>query len=212
MDIEQSWDLDDCPLSVSDSDYRSFMRLQKILPKEENDFVVVNDLAAASFDVNRPALVFVHPGDAIEVSHGLSRIARDRLFEESVSQQQAAGAEIIKMLNDPLDVIVLHRDSSCALFESADRNYDEYYREAVIRTSVNGVLYFGDRLEEAVEAIGRTLSIQHRPRVLVTGAYGNPKDGCAAFVARALHRANANTQISRYTYLQPGRNVRRLSL
>jgi hypothetical protein len=172
-------------------------RYEELLDEEGFDFEVLK--AAPRSD--RPLLIWIHPGDAIE-----DREAFDRREDyENTRQFQARMAEEIEDLVLTHQVVVLHRESSGYAFDQ-EHAYPEYADAlAMVEELSTTVLLYGDDLDQVSAWLIAELGANQRPQVFMTGAWSDPQHGCVAIVGQALDRAGAPVlRVSSWSPSEPG--------
>lgn len=145
-------------------------------------------------DAERPLLLVIHPGDAIERACDWSgQEGEHEVVALSASNQQGMAEEIIDKL-DSHDVVVLHRISSAYLYEGGVQNE---YVDALSQCDQQGVILYGDDLEAATHWMLQNVSglQEGRLEVFMTGAYANAEHGCITAVGKGLLEANPELKI-----------------
>lgn len=168
-----------------------------LLAEEGGDFSV---LAAPSPD-DRPLLIWVHPGDAVD-----DREAFDTRegHERSLNHQRQMAAEIMDRMRGH-QVVVLHRFSSDWAFEK--KRAQLAYREAMaaVTQDPTTVVLFGDDLPEVSDWLLAHQNVQARPSVFMTGAWSDPEYGCVATVGKGLEAGGVRgIELSAWSPSEPG--------
>ena len=167
--------------------------------KNNDDSAEFHVLQHGMAAVDRPLVVWVHPGDACEFDTD-----DEEVKAYSFDFQEGMAEELLGM--GQCDVVVLHRFSSEYAFEN-ERRVDGGYYEAmaqVVQDERVSHLY-GDDLDAASTWLLENMAVHGRPRVFLTGAWSHPDDGCVAAIGQALHAAGVtNMEVSPSSPSEPG--------
>lgn len=147
----------------------------------------------------RPLLIIIHPGDAIEDGIGYGdAIAAAEVVEFGRRNVIAMAREIDEKLATH-DVVVLHRQSSIDTFMRSD--FGQFlktekdikpYAKMCIKASEQGQVLFGDDLDACAKWILENMNPVERPEIFMTGAYACAQWGCITHVGKCLMKAGCN--------------------
>lgn len=145
-------------------------------------------------DAQRPLLIVVHPGDAIERLCDWSDIEQGgEVVERSIANQVGMAGEIGEILAGH-DVVVLHRLSSTYLREPGA---DSAYERAIERCDEQGLVLYGDDLEAASAWFKANVAglSQLEVEVFMTGAYADARYGCITAIGESLLAGNPRLKV-----------------
>jgi hypothetical protein len=162
--------------------------------KKECDFLFCT-APSNEFDVLRPLLIIVHPGDAVEDGVGFSNKEDAFAVKEFGQKNTRAMALEIDHLLDNSDVIILHRQStidvmmkySLTRMTEADKLVHPY-QFSCLKASELGVVLYGDDLDAASQWIIRSINVVDRPSIFMTGAYACENFGCITSIGKSLEK------------------------
>lgn len=157
------------------------------------------------FEANT-VLLIVHPGDVIEHPFGWSSQAlSNAVVQASLSNQAAIAKQIVQRLPDALTV-VLHRESSAQILESLGSKHrkkpapcpwiDKEYVNAIDEASRQGVMLYGDDLDQAAKWILQSGWIADDANIFMTGAYSDATFGCITHLGKCLLKGKPDLTIT----------------
>jgi hypothetical protein len=149
---------------------------------------------------DKPLLIIIHPGDAIEDGIGYGDPVAAAEVVEFGRKNVIAMAKEIEEKMATHDVVVLHRQSSVDTFMRSD--YGQFlkiekdikpYSKICIKASDQGQVLFGDDLDACADWILKNMKAKDRPHIFMTGAYACAEWGCITHVGRNLLRAGCES-------------------
>lgn len=169
------------------------------MARRDDDGAEFMVLQEGEVSVDRPLVLWIHPGDACEFDADDEEI-RDFSFE----CQGGMAEELLSM--GECDIVVLHRVSSDYAFENARRvDAGCYEAMAQLINDERTTHLYGDDLNADSAWVLEHMRTHNRPRVFLTGAWSDPVYGCVAAVGQALHAAGVtNMDVSQSSPSEPG--------
>lgn len=178
---------------------------------EDADLVVWRRPADPKPTCERPLLIIVHPGDALEACwRGYGKKSK-AVREQSVACQEGMASEIWDAILDKCDIVVLHRRSS-GQFEAdrGARHVSTFMRDALEQVHNRGTVLYAEDLDAAVTWMDENLGIAGRPGIRLMGAYADPDHGCVTAVGKGVeallegYGSQAEIILSQHSYAGPG--------
>lgn len=190
-----------------ENDREEYFRIKRDLEarydRDEDDFDVISH-REQRHSKERPLVIIIHPGDAIEPNVGWGdQAAYKRVRKFSRTNQAGMARELSdwRRTHDA-DIAVLHRESSCELVPGED--CDDEYELEVTDAHSRGSVVFGDDLQKAADWMIANLHIADRPHIFLTGAYSEVDYGCLTFIGRKIEAVVGPDRISVSKFSPPG--------
>lgn len=165
---------------------------------EEGGFAVCANPVTAP-DPDRPLLIIIHPGDAIEDGFGFGCSEQaQQVIQYGRENTLGMAPEITGKLQDH-DVVVLHRLSSVDTIMRPDFGMSAVeaailpYQKACLLASDVGTVLYGDDLDNCAKWLVRNMDVTRRPHIFMTGAYSTAEVGCITAVGAALVKAGCRS-------------------
>lgn len=167
---------------------------------EANDFHVV--AGREHLAPERPLYLVVHPGDVVQSDNDVA-YSRNRAAIQDYSRGCQSGIEedVTRLLKAGWDVAVLHRFSSSYAFGVSGSLQE--YEEAMDQIHIDGLVLFGDALDEAAAWLIAEAAAATRPAVMLSGAWSDAATGCIAALGRALQKAGARVHLADSACVSP---------
>lgn len=205
MDIRRALTL--LETSGREDDRDEFFRIQSDLQDrlegdDHPDFEVISH-REQRHKPERPLVIVVHPGDALENPEGWDYDDYKKVKRWSLKNQAEMADELStwRRTHDA-DIVILHRASSIEIGDGG-HSYEEYEYE-VSNGHSRGSVLFGDDLAQAAKWIIANLHIADRPHVFLTGAYAEPDHGCLTYIGKAVEAIIGPDRMSVSKFSPPG--------